>query len=257
MYDIEREQRILELLAEKHTISVNRLAKLVYCSGSTIRRDLTRLVKKGLVTRTFGAVSLTSDTTNEETSFLVRENVNVTEKRAICKRAAELLRSNITIFIDSSTTMSYIVPFLNDFKNLLIITNGIKIANDIVSKTNHRVYVVGGELMPHSNSILGSTAINQISTFYADIALLSCAGVTPEFGISEVTSDSAQFKYSMIKNSHKVIVGFDDDKIGSNKAFKTCLTEEVDVVIISKNAAEKYKKAVEKSKEKGVEFITF
>ena len=54
MYDIEREKKILEILEERGTIGVNKLASIVYCSGSTIRRDLTRLEKKGLIKRTFG-----------------------------------------------------------------------------------------------------------------------------------------------------------------------------------------------------------
>ena len=43
MYDIEREKKILEILEQRGTIGVNRLASLIYCSGSTVRRDLTKL----------------------------------------------------------------------------------------------------------------------------------------------------------------------------------------------------------------------
>ena len=91
MYDIEREKAILEVLEKKGTIGVNRLAQIVYCSGSTIRRDLTRMEEKGLVKRTFGAVSLASAVASEETSFSVRESVNISKKKILSKEAASYL----------------------------------------------------------------------------------------------------------------------------------------------------------------------
>ena len=43
MFNIEREDKIIEILKEKNSISVNDLAKILFTSTSTIRRDLTNL----------------------------------------------------------------------------------------------------------------------------------------------------------------------------------------------------------------------
>ena len=115
MYDIEREKKILEVLEQRGTIGVNRLAEIVFCSGSTIRRDLSRLEKKGLIKRTFGAVSLANIIATDETAFSVRESENITKKKHLSKTTADQLKSNQTIFIDSSTTLFNIVPYLNQF----------------------------------------------------------------------------------------------------------------------------------------------
>lgn len=40
MYDIERQQKILEILKSNKTYSVYKLANELYVSGATIRRDL-------------------------------------------------------------------------------------------------------------------------------------------------------------------------------------------------------------------------
>ena len=119
MYDIEREKNILEILKERGSIGVNRLASLVFCSGSTIRRDLSKLEKKGLVKRSFGFVSLATEVGTEETSFSNREIVNISIKKHLSKAASMQLNNSQTIFIDSSTTLLFIAPFLNEFKNLL------------------------------------------------------------------------------------------------------------------------------------------
>ena len=46
MFNIEREDKIIEILKEKNSISVNDLAKILFTSTSTIRRDLTNLENK-------------------------------------------------------------------------------------------------------------------------------------------------------------------------------------------------------------------
>ena len=65
MFNIEREDKIIEILKEKNSISVNDLAKILFTSTSTIRRDLTNLENKGLVVRTFGGVYLTKNRFNK------------------------------------------------------------------------------------------------------------------------------------------------------------------------------------------------
>ncbi len=232
MYDIEREKKILEILEQRGTVGVNRLASLVFCSGSTIRRDLTKLEKKGLVKRSFGFVSLAREIGTEETSFSAREIVNIGLKKRLSKQASLELKNSQTVFIDSSTTLLFITTYLNDFKNLLIITNGLRIASEIISRTNHKVIIIGGEVQPHTNSALGSSAIHQTAQFHADIALFSCAGVSLEFGFSEASYDIAEIKKKMMENSTYKVFVFDKSKFGQNKTFKTCDISNADAIVV-------------------------
>ena len=252
MHDIEREKAIMEVLEKKGTIGVNRLAELVFCSGSTIRRDLTRMEEKGLVRRSFGAVSLPSVGGYDETSFSVRESVNITKKKLLAKAAASKLSSGMTVFIDSSTTLYHIVRYLNDFKDLLIITNGLKIAAELSERTRHKIIVIGGEVTSNSNSTLGSYATTQMGSFHADVALMSCTGVSLEFGFTEASYDIAEIKKQMLQNADKKIAVFDESKFGLNKSFQTCPIEGVDAVVVP--AGFKKDVAIE-IKKRGVEVI--
>ena len=232
MYDIEREKAILKILEQRGTIGVNRLASLVYCSGSTIRRDLTKLEKKGLVKRAFGSVSLSNEIATEEISFSSRELVNISTKKKLSKAAASCISNSQIVFIDSSTTLFHIVPYLNELKNLLIVTNGLKIAAEITSRTSHKVVMIGGEVQPHTNSTLGSSSIKQAAAFHTDICLLSTTGVSLDFGFSEASYDSALLKKQMIENSSKNIMVFDESKFGQKKAFRTCDIKKADAIIV-------------------------
>ena len=61
MYKREREQQILFLLQEHQEMAVAELAKLLYTSESSIRRDLTAMELNGLVKRTHGGVTLIAE----------------------------------------------------------------------------------------------------------------------------------------------------------------------------------------------------
>ena len=58
MFNIERQEEILNFLEESKSISVSKLSKLLYVSPPTIRRDLNELEQQGKVLRTHGGVVL-------------------------------------------------------------------------------------------------------------------------------------------------------------------------------------------------------
>lgn len=245
MYDIERQQKILTILSDNKPHSVYKLAETLYTSGATIRRDLAKMEQKGLVTRTFGAVILNPHPTNKEISFELREKSNITEKRILCQKAIEYIKDNSSIFIDSSSTLLHIVPFLNNFKNLTIITNGLFIANEIIANTKCNLYLCGGNVQANTNSILGPMAFNSIKNFHADVFLMSCGGFDFDFGISEFTVDSATIKKAMIQNSEKTILLVDHSKITKKVLFNTCQLKDIDVLITNAKFNDEQRKIIE------------
>ena len=246
MYDIERERRIIEILEQKGTIGVNRLAELVFTSGSTIRRDLNKLEKKGLIKRTFGAVSIVTHSNAEETSFSIRESSNISKKKRLVKEASNFIESGYTIFIDSSTTLFSIIPYLNNYKNLLIVTNGLKAALEISSRTSHRVIILGGSVLQNSNSSLGGVTARQLEHFHFNLALISCTGFSLEFGFSESSYENAVIKKIALINAAKRICIFDESKVNVRKAFKTCDVSFMDVIVVQPEFDDSIAKEVER-----------
>lgn len=231
MYDIERQRKILEILKDNKSHSVYELSDLLYASAATIRRDLTKMEQKGFITRTFGAVMLNPNPTNKESAFELREKINIVEKRALCQKAVSFLNDNISIFLDSSTTLLHIVPFLNGFKNVTVITNGLFIANEIITHTSCNLILCGGQVQANTNSILGPKAIADIRNFHADLALISCGGFDLDYGFSESTIDSAELKKTMCSNSDKTIVLADESKYKKKILYRSTTLSDIDVLI--------------------------
>ena len=240
MYNIEREEQIIKILRKQNSISVNELSKKLYASTSTIRRDLTNLEKRGLVTRTFGGVYLTKNTFNKETPFKYREETNVLEKRKLCQKVLPFIKDNMSLFLDSSTTILQIVNYLNNFKNLTIITNGFEITNEILNNTKHQVILTGGIIQTNSNSMLGTITNSVLNNLHADLSILSSTGIDIDFGVSESTLDQSEAKKIMNKNSDMCIYLVDDSKFNKKGINKTSELKEIDVIITNKKPDDRF-----------------
>ena len=105
----ERYDEILRILDEEQYITAQELAKRLYVSLPTIRRDLAELDQRNLIVRSHGgAKKVHHEHTVAPLNY--RKTVNAQEKRALCRAAAELIQDNEIIFIDSSTTTLHHPP---------------------------------------------------------------------------------------------------------------------------------------------------
>ncbi|MFA6830216.1 MAG: DeoR/GlpR family DNA-binding transcription regulator [Bacilli bacterium] len=237
MYDIERQEKILAILKEKKTISVNKLTSMLYASGATVRRDLVKMEQKGLIIRTFGAVMINANPSNKETSFELRENTNISEKRLLCAKACEYIKDNSTIFLDSSSTLIHITPFLNDFNHLTIITNGLNMANEVITKTKHQVIIPGGSITPNTNSILGPLAFSTLGRFHCNMSIMSSSALNfKEQILCESTVDQAEIKHIMVKNSDVSFCLIDSSKFNKTALYQTTELKNIDYIISNNNS---------------------
>lgn len=181
----DRVLSILKILDEHPRISVKRLIELTGESTSTMRRDLIILEEAGKVRRSFGMVTVLDDTNVEFTSPF-RYRTCVEEKKTICRLLAkEVLKDNLAMFIDPSTTAAYLP-----------------------------IFVVGGTLRPNSDSLLGSHAIQDIGMFRPQLAIVSCN--TIDYTGAYVTDmEQAEIKWQMMKNARESILLVDHTKFHS------------------------------------------
>src|SRR5699024_2040203 len=145
MLPLERQRKLLEFLKQKRASTVSDLATLFQVHEATIRRDLTKLEKKGLMMRTHGGAMLEEEV-HSELPFQERESIQYEEKRRIGIRAAELIDDGDNIILDSGTTTLHIAKAIVDRKNLTVITNDINIAATLRFATSIKVMVTGGVL---------------------------------------------------------------------------------------------------------------
>lgn len=232
MYDIERREKILEILKKEKSCSVAKLSKMLNYSEATIRRDLNALDKELKVRKTFGGAVI-FDTYGSEVPITVRRNENAEIKKKLCQTAAKLIKDNMTIFLAASTTTEYLVPYLKLHNNLAIITNSPDVPK-MLSDTDITVYSTGGKLLHHSNSYVGEFTRNMIRNINADIMFFSARGISLD-GKVTVSSTEDDIHKTMMQNSLKTCLMIDSSKIGQIFPFTICNVNDVTTLITDKN----------------------
>ena len=115
MVCFERMSRIMDILTKRKIISTFQLEALMYCSTSTLRRDLIKLEKEGKIIRSHGEVRLVT-TNNIEYAYDSRSHEETQGKQQIAETASTFLTDNQSIFIDSSSTCAALAPHLGLLK---------------------------------------------------------------------------------------------------------------------------------------------
>lgn len=216
MLTIERQNEILDILNRNNSATVEELASQLYVSGATIRRDLRQMERQGLIIRSHGG-AMPFKSTTEESAFALREQENIVAKKTIANLAVKLVKNGDSIFLDSSSTTGLTIPLLNNLQYLSVTTIGLRNAILLSQTNNIKIYIAGGQVQNHSNSIMGSDTIDYISRIHADISLISCSGIDLTSGFTETSIEQAKIKQQMRKNSNKVAMLCDSTKF--NKVF--------------------------------------
>ncbi len=223
----ERHTKIMEILKKDSSTNVKFLAKKLYVSDATIRRDLKELHSLGLIQRSHGGAVLVDN--SKEVSIFIRMVKNAKEKQKIATKALPLLPAFNSVFIDSSSTVLALAERL-DLSYKTVVTNNLQTALQLAKKENVNLILVGGNIGYSSIATTGSYTIRQIEEFSFDLMLLSCAAVT-DGEIYESSLDQKEIKLTALKRSKKRILLVDSSKFSTKATHKVANLEDFDMVI--------------------------
>jgi DeoR/GlpR family transcriptional regulator of sugar metabolism len=229
MYNLERQEQIIKILEERKSISVQQLSALLYVSQPTVRRDLDILSRQGKVQRTHGGVVLRK-ASDAEIPLMFREDQNNAAKKAIAEKAALLIHDGDVIFLDASSTVSYLVPHLKKFRDLLVITNSPKTSMRL-GEQNIKNYCTGGLLLAHSIAYVGSETEKFISGINADVFFFSSRGYTEDGYITDSSEREVAAKKAMLQNAKKSYYLCDSSKRNKKFTFNVCTIKSIAGII--------------------------
>ncbi|HXG48342.1 MAG TPA: DeoR/GlpR family DNA-binding transcription regulator [Methylomirabilota bacterium] len=245
----ERQKRIEEHLLKMEFASLEELSELVDASVATVRRDLGVLEGKGTVRRTHGGARLINPK-SDEFVFNARDTHQLQEKEAIGRACAELVPPNQTVIIDAGTTCYHVARHL-EARSPQIVTNSLPVANLFAAGGKLEVVVSGGVIYPRLGVLVGPLAVEAFSKIRADVAIMSCGGITLE-GITNSHGLLIDIQRAMIQAARKVIFCIDSSKFGRQSISKLCDLETADVLVTDKPPPADLTRALRKS---GVELV--
>ena len=239
MLAIERRREILARLAVEGKVIVSELARDFEVTEETIRRDLERLDKEGLVSKTYGG-AVSKHNTALDLPYNIREGVNVLQKQKISDEVAALVNDGERIMLDSSSTALYIVKKLKNKKNLTIITNSVKILIELADKPDWTVLSTGGLLKNGALSLTGSSAEKMISTYHVDTAICSCKGVDTAMGVTDSNEKDSLIKQAMFASAERRILALDSEKFDKKSFVRVCGFRDIDILVTDSTPPEKW-----------------
>lgn len=235
----ERRDAIRKILEEEKNTTVERLAAEFSVSESTIRRDLDKMSGDGAVRRVYGGAFLLENLASE-LPVTIREHENADAKQIIAQEAVKLIRDGATVILDTSSTVTAMVPFLTGFEGLTVVTNSIKTAYLLNANGRITTYCTGGRLREHNMSLVGMTTCARLAEINADIAFLSCKGFSLERGITEASEEEAQVKKAMIGAAAKTVLLCDSTKFGRVLMNRVCGVGDLYAVVTDRPADVSY-----------------
>jgi DeoR family transcriptional regulator, aga operon transcriptional repressor len=231
-----RADRIMKALLRVGDISVPELVEQVGTSAPSIRRDLAKLERRGLILRTHGGATLVEPLLYEpfrhDTSFQARELRSADAKRRIGLAAAELVGERETIGLTAGTTMTQIGRSLRHRRGISVVTNAINIGMELCNQPAIKTMLTGGTLAwAWTFALAGQPALNFLRDVYLDKAFIGATGFDLERGLTTLESEEAAVTLAMIRNAKRVIVVVDSKKIGVVSPALICPVSSVHMLI--------------------------
>lgn len=227
MFTSERHTAILEILKENGSAVVKTLAKTLYVSEATVRRDLKEMQKMGLIERSHGGAILPE--TADEVSIFVRMNKNAREKERLATVALRILPEFKTLFVDSSSTALALASRM-DLTFKTVVTNNIQTAMNLAQKPNLNLILLGGSVQYNTNSATGSFTVRQLGEFSFDLMITSSAGIANGEALDR-SIEQREIKRTAMQRSKKKILLIDHTKFDYSAPYKIADLSDYDFVV--------------------------
>ncbi len=239
MFIEERHQAILDMLADKGSITTTEIQTLFNVGYGSAQRDLRLLEEQGLLKRTHGgAIPIRQVAAGKPKNITCKDIAEEKENYvAIAKKAISMIQNNDVIFITSATVGYFMARGIPDNIKARVVTNSIIIAEELRKKQNVNIIMLGGE-MDSKGNCYDAFAIEMIKKLRFDKCFITAAAISADFGLSIQKSQAISFWNAVIDSSKQAIGLFPTEKIGFESIVSICPAERLDALITDWNALE-------------------
>jgi DeoR family glycerol-3-phosphate regulon repressor len=224
-----RRQEILALAKAQGRVTVEDLSGRFEVTPQTIRKDLNELCDQRLLSRVHGGAVIASGVENigyEARRFIARE-----EKKAIGIAAAELIPNNTSLFINIGTTTEEVARALLDHEGLLVITNNVNVATILYRQPRIDVIIAGGPVRRSDGGIVGSAAVDFISQFKVDHAVIGTSAIDEGGALLDFDYREVRVSQAIMSNARQVMLVSDRLKFERSAPVRIGHISQVDIFV--------------------------
>lgn len=247
----ERHKYIKDQLAKNGFIRVLDIADQLGVTGATIRKDLRILESQGVLYRTHGSASPVKPHVMD-ISIDEKTPQHIEEKQAIAKAAQTLIKPDDAIILASGSTVTAFAEKLEPNGMINVVTPSLGIAVLMHSRSNVKVFILGGALYKNSFSVRGEYAVEGLKNTSCSKLYIGCDGIDLASGVTCATIEEAELTSAMMKAASQTVVLADSSKFGRRGFGKIGNIEDIDIIITDKGMPESLREKIEDA---GVQII--
>ncbi|MGO1590340.1 MAG: DeoR/GlpR family DNA-binding transcription regulator [Ancrocorticia sp.] len=231
-----RSRQIVDIVTASGPLRVEELAQKLAVSIVTVYRDLAKLEKLDLVTRSKGEVSPARSSLSEMPTDM-RSKLNPGEKAEIAAAAAHLITRGESVMVDDSSTVLPLLDRVADLSPLTIITNALTVVQKVGSNPGTTVFMMGGRYRLWTDSFHGPSTVEAIKKMRADVCVMSDAAITGS-SVCNPHEFVADTKRAMLAVSARKILLADHTKFARRALHEVVPLSAFDTVVVDSQTPE-------------------
>ncbi len=229
MDSITRRKIIVEELKQNGTVNTMDLAGRLEVTPMTIRRDLAKIAKEGLIKVEYGGAVL-NDEPFVEDNIPTKLEKNQKEKVKIAEYCAGMIRDGESVYLDAGTTAAEIARFLQNRKDITVITHSLLAANILSKSEGPAVIMMPGLFRETSMAFMGQLTDEYITRFRINKFFLAVEGVTAdELTVPDIVDGAT--KKALAERAEEIICVADSSKFGKRTFFRICDPRDVSAIV--------------------------
>ena len=225
----ERRARLKQIVRSRHAVRVEDLRAELGVSTATIRRDLDELEESGELRRVHGG-AISVDVHPIEARFESKAAKHSAEKQRIAARASELVDPGSTVYLDAGSTCLELAKLLVGRTDITVVTNSLPAIVELAGQ-GPRLVVIGGELRPLSQAIVGPLSTPLLDELYVDRAFMGTFSLSLDAGLTTTDPAEAFTKERALTRAREVVLLVDSSKLGTRSFAHAGRIDQLDVII--------------------------
>jgi DeoR family glycerol-3-phosphate regulon repressor len=145
--------------------------------------------------------------------------------------AAELIPEDCSITLNIGTSTEQVARALSGHRGLTVISNNINIINMMMGGEARELILVGGAVRQSDGAIVGEDAVEFISRYKVDFAIIGASALDADGAIMDHDGREVSVARAILKNARTRVLVCDHSKFDRSAPVRICDVADLDVVI--------------------------
>ena len=215
---IDRLNEMEAYIEKSGAISLQELCRCFHVSMSTVRRDVSELIRRKRIQKIYGGVIRGSKAAADAAEIWAPQPFRMGSQTGFL--AASLVREGMSVFLDSGALE--LIPYLAEKRHITVITNSLMVLKQAALYHTLNFIALGGIYNCGTASFSGQAALDELAKMSIDLVFLSADGVTLERGLTSSNYTEIDVKKNVAKWNRDLVLLADGSVFGKNALITFC-----------------------------------